>query len=257
MLSRFYQTLFEPGEHVCWGRTTYETAVRPLRWTETDEQFFVINPLKDSRRDDNVTAFRNILVEFDKLSIKEQHKLIERSGLPYSTLVYSGGKSLHVIISLETPLQSKEAYKALAKQIYKKLGGADVVDDKTSNPSRFSRAPDAIRDNGVRQDLLEVRARVPNQLLYDWLGPIELEKQSNFATFKSDSKLITIRALAFLRYGAEPGQWNTRLFGAACDLFRFGHSLEEVEQLCATVTGYLDNKDRSTIKSAYKTIHTS
>ncbi len=252
MISKFFRVLFEPGESGCFSTSPYGTEVRPLRHYDSDEQFFVINPMHTRRLDSNVTAYRNILVEFDKLNLDEQRSLIEKSGLPYSTLVYSGGKSLHAIISLQWPLTTKEAYKELVGRIYERLGGKAVVDCSTSNPSRFSRTPDAIRDNGKVQTLLEVHERVPNAELLQWLGPAPIKpKVENLITTR---KLLTGRALAFITYGAPEGEWNSALFTASCDLFRSGFTFDEAMAKLEGVTGHLDSRDKATIKSAFGTV---
>jgi hypothetical protein len=255
ILMRFWDILFEPEEQSCFGVNTYETAVEPVHTLKMSaKRFFVINPLHTSRKDDNVVAFRNILVEFDKGSIEEQRSILEKSELPYSTLVYSGGKSLHAIISLQWALTNKQDYKDLVKRVYDKLGGAAVVDTATSNPSRFSRVPGVMRENGKEQALIEIHDRIPNVELLQWLGPAPEKTKPNNVIFFSKRKLITSRAMSFLNYGAPEGAWNQSLFSAACDLFRCGYTLEEVEHLCTEITGHLDSKDRSTIRSAQRTV---
>lgn len=257
MLSKFFRTLFNPGEGICFGDSIYETRVRLQNWYDPKEQFFVINPLQGARLDANVTAHRNILVEFDKLSIENQKKLLIESGLPYSTLVFSGSKSLHAIISLEHPAANKEQYKALVKRIYDKLGGKAVVDISTSNPSRFSRTPEAIRGSGVTQTLLEVWERVPNVELLNWLGPAPITHSYPKENISNNRKMITARARSFLIYGAEPGEWNSKIFTVACDLSRCGFELDEAQELLSGVSGHLDANDRKTIQSAYNSVKSS
>lgn len=254
MQSKFFEVLFESNEQVCFSKDPYGTFVRPLSWMpQPTEQFFVINPLKEKRLDANVTSCRNILVEFDKIPLDEQKPFLVKSGLPYSTLVYSGGKSLHAIISLQWPMANKEHYKALVKRVYDKLGGKKFVDTSTSNPSRFSRTPCVTRDNGKEQTLLEVHERVPNAELLDWLGPALIEVQKAEA-WTSTRGLLPIRAIAFLKYGAEPGEWNAKLFTTACDLFRANYTLEAAFDMLTAVTGHLDSNDRKTVRSAMRTI---
>lgn len=251
-LTEFYRCLFEPGERVGWSPNIYDIDVRPLRWISTNEQFFVINPLRDGRKEEHVTAYRNILVEFDKLELDKQRAFLEEMRMPYSTLVYSGGKSMHAIISLEWPCTTLREYKALVKRVYKKLGAN--VDKQNSNSNRYSRAPEAIRDNGKEQTLLEVWGRIPLPELLQWLGPAPVEPLA-LPQYRSTSRMLTVRVQAFLRYGAPAGKWNLRLYGAACDMFRYGHSLAEVRDLLSQVTGRLDGKDLRTIASAARSIN--
>lgn len=255
MIKKFYETLFEPEERTCFSSDCYSTFLHDITPFSFGRSFFVINPMRFSRADDNVTSFRNILVEFDEGTIESQYEHLTNSGVPYSTLVFSGGKSLHAIISLEWPFTNKEEYKKFAKAIYAKIGNVDTAN---SNPSRFSRAPGAMRDNGKEQTLLEVHERVPLAELLQWLGPIvtnSVTNEANKVQFENKGRLLTATANAFLKYGAPDKQWNTRLFMASCDIFRAGYTLEEAELMLAKVTGHLDSKDRSTIKSAQRTIN--
>lgn len=243
---KFYKILFEPNEYTCWSTNIYGVNTTTVTaYPIKEENFIVINPLYGNRNDGNVTAFRNILCEFDKGSIQEQIHRLKESGLPYSTLVYSGGKSVHAIVSLEYPVSTKEDYKRLVKRIHAKLPG---VDTSTSNPSRFTRAPGAIRD-GVEQKLLEVKERVPIRKLMDWLGPEEVRIQEERVD-RYKTKILSAWSASFLRWGAEEGEWNTQLFKTACEMVRAGYTESEIQEKVYLINKYLDSKDKSTIKSA-------
>ncbi len=245
----FIAVLFDADEQTCWGRTKFDTRVSPL--VDDLALFFSINPLKDRRLDINVTAYRSILIEIDTGTIEEQKKIIDQ--IPFSTLVFSGGKSLHAIISLEEPLKTREEYDDLVKAVYIKVPEADKT---AKNPSRFSRVPEAVRENGVKQDLIAVRNRVKNSTVYEWAGvtPSTLGTRVLENRFVATHKMLPVRALAFLQYGSYPGRWNTDLFIAACDMFSVGYSKEDVEYLCRRVTGLLDKDDLRTIESARKNV---
>lgn len=245
----FLAVLFDEGEKTCWGRTKFDTRVTDVE--DPFAQFFSINPLRDKRLDINVTAYRNILVEMDMGTIEEQKKILDI--VPFSTLVFSGGKSLHAIISLETPLKNRDEYDDLVRAVYTKVPDCDK---SAKNPSRFSRVPDFERSNGVKQDLIAVRKRVSNDELYAWAG-VKKEFLGIKATqerFVASHKMLPVRALAFLQYGASIGRWNTELFIAACDMFSVGYDKDEVVYLCRRVTGYLDKDDLRTIESAQKNV---
>lgn len=230
----FYEVLFEPDELVCWSYDLYGTNLFSVSEASfIGANFFSINPLTKKRSDANVTALRNILVEFDSGTISEQQELLRQCGLPYSTLVYSGGKSLHAIISLNQPICTEAYYRAIVKKIYKKLPTAD---QKTFNPSRFSRAPGAIRENGKEQKLYEVKGRVPLNDLLAWIGPIEPINHPP-QLIRSD-KLLPIRVKAFLKYGAPEGLRNATLFNNACEMFRAG--FEEAEVIDLVLNSALD-----------------
>lgn len=255
LVVKFFKTLFNDSEHTSIVSYVEDTTVRNNVGYWNTKQYFSINPLKNSRKDSNVTAYRNILLEFDKGSIEEQLRVLKSSGIPYSTLVFSGNKSLHAIISLQEEITTRPAYDSLVAAIYKKLGGKDVVDIACKNPSRLSRLPFVERqDTGKIQTLLEVHGRVSNTDLYSWLGPYEQEKAEKYAEIpKGRVRVLSGFANHFLAFGAPKGEWNIALFKTACEMARCGYSLPEIEFECAGITGKLDKKDKATIKSAYKT----
>lgn len=141
-------------------------------------RFFCINPLKQAGKLEleNIAEYRNILVEMDTGSIEEQWKHIEGSKLPWTTCVYSGGKSLHFIISVEDGLGTLEFYNKIALIICKALG----ADTSTINPNRLSRLAGSVReDTGLEQELVEVRKSIRFADLLNWRyieAPLKLRK---------------------------------------------------------------------------------
>jgi hypothetical protein len=254
-MKNFYDTLFNPNEYVCWGKTQFDTKVYKVEDYERygNAQYFSINPLIETRLDACVTSYRNILCEFDKHSIFEQQKLLKNTELPYSTLTYSGGKSLHAIISLNTPVDSEEYYRALATAIYNKLGGKLVVDVNCKNPSRFSRTPGVFRPNGRLQELLEIKDRVSLQTLKSWIG-VEIEEPKRVVEIIGKRRILNGYTTRFLLEGAEDGEWNNTLFKAAIDMFKAGYQAEEVENMVFNINKKLFKDDRSTIKSAQRVV---
>jgi hypothetical protein len=149
-------------------------------YIEQGQQFFCINPLKEQGKLDlaNVSEYKNILVEMDSGTIEEQWLHIEASKLPWTTCVYSGGKSLHFIISFCDPIESLEQYNKVALIVCKSLG----ADTSTVNPNRLSRLANSVRDNNVVQELIEVRSQVSYKEFLNWrfgLAPVELIKKMN------------------------------------------------------------------------------
>lgn len=249
----FYNVLFNEDEGICWSDTPYGTYVIPVEsMINYRECFFSINPLKERRLDANVTSYRNILCEFDSGSKEEQLRMIEESGLPFTTLVHSGNKSYHVIISLKTALTSREEYDDLVRCVYDKL---PTVDPSGKNPSRFSRAPFAIRGENTIQELVFVKNRVDNEALYKWCNYVP-GKGVRFVV-KHELKghgLLPSRTHSFFMFGAPEGLWNSTLFESACEMCRAGFPIEEMESRTFSINGKLDKTDRRTIKSAYDTI---
>lgn len=246
----FWNTLFDEGEGTCFSVNAYGISVAKVDSVlfKNHFNFFSINPLHTRRLDANVTAYRNILLEFDEHSLAEQAKIIK--DIPYSTLVYSGGKSTHAIISLDKPLETRAEYDNLVKAIMAKCKEADP---STKNPSRFSRTPGAMR-GGVEQSLLDVRNRVSLEALQAWLGPIDLKTELPEYEHTQFHGIMKPTTRFFLHFGAEDGNWNVSLFKAACDLFRCGKTIEQVESMIYNINHLLDKEDKSTIKSAYKKV---
>lgn len=240
--------LFEPGEGICFTDTVYGTHVTPCFEVpyEPVYQFFSINPLMLTRKDANVSAYRNILVEFDEGTIGEQELLITQSKCPFTTLTFSGSKSLHMIISLETPCKTRAEYDALVNRIYTKFPSCDT---SARNPSRLSRVPNVKRDNNVLQALLAKRGRVPLDALEAWLGPASTKEKPKYV--KSDlTRILKGDTLYFLSFGATPGNWNRSLFLTALDMSRSGYESDEIIDRLAEITGHLTTADRRTIASA-------
>jgi hypothetical protein len=247
----FWTTLFDENDSTCFSTNAYGTGIIRVDSLifKNSFNFFSINPMRISRKDDNVTKFRNFLLECDELDLAKQKELLK--SIPYSTLVYSGGKSIHAIISLENPLNTKEEYNAVAKALLKKVPEADP---STKNPSRFSRVPGAMR-GGVEQKLLEVKERIPNKAFFEWLGPLSIEELVSEQPIYHQSINMSPWTRFYLFAGAQEGQRNSSLFKAACDLFRCGYSVEEVENMTYEISDLPLSEVRATIKSAYRKVN--
>jgi hypothetical protein len=160
-LADFASTLFEPGEWTCFTTSPFGVDTTSVEEMISGQPtaYFTINALRPGSRrsDNNVVSFRNFLVECDDGPLKEQHDYIKFLNVPYSTLMFSGSKSLHYIISLTEPLPNKAMYAATAKRIHKVI---EKCDHMTKNPSRLSRWPGHFRaDKQQLQHLLEVNRR--------------------------------------------------------------------------------------------------
>lgn len=122
-----------------------------LKPDREDGVFVRINPFKPnlySGSDNDVAAYRHVLVEFDDKPKAEQEKLLRDSGLPISVLIDSGGKSIHGWVRVDAA--DRKEWDARRDEIYKSIPG---IDPKNKNPSRFSRLPGAWRGEN-RQKLL-------------------------------------------------------------------------------------------------------
>ena len=113
--------------------------------------FIRVNPMKPGGCGDNdVTAFRHALLEFDGLSLEEQWGIIKETEIPATAVVYSGGKSLHAWVKIDA--KDRLEYGTRVKELFATFEsyGADT---KNKNPSRFARLAGIKR--GIKcQDLL-------------------------------------------------------------------------------------------------------
>lgn len=180
------QAAFEPHEVVAvvdcykrddgeWkpGKATMKTRAEWERWhTKSGDigklvgrtpggAFMGINPFKpgsENRSNDNVSAFRHVLVEWDGPADgsgkPDQRARIEASGLPVSVLVDSGKKSIHAWVRVDA--QTREEWEQRRDTIFKDL----QCDEKNRDLARVSRCPGAIRlvdDQPRVQKLLAVK----------------------------------------------------------------------------------------------------
>ena len=96
-------------------------------------------------KNDNVTAFRYMLLESDNMSLGKQKAILEQLELPIAAMVFSGGKSIHAIVKVDA--YSYEEYRKRVDFIYSiaQKNGFNP-DKKNRNPSRLSRMPGVMRD---------------------------------------------------------------------------------------------------------------
>lgn len=208
-LHNFLNYLFEEDEYICAGSLYDNQVTRVGRLTDglvnSVPEFFSINPLdgkedhgfmfsekykqdRPRRSDINVTKFRNFLFEMDSIPLTMQDMIMSELKFPYTTKVYSGGKSFHYILSLAEDMKlepnSPESVQAY-KQIWKRLaayidkfahehmwipfpeGKNSFIDQACCNPSRFSRYPGFERSVGDT---------VRTQTFVDASEPISLEE---------------------------------------------------------------------------------
>jgi len=125
--------------------------------------FIRLNPMcEGGAKNDDVTAFRHVLVEFDRNDKGEpipkdmQFGSIVSSGLPVSAVIDSGNKSIHAWVRVDAPDAGE--YRRRVDIIWDWLEGLSL-DKQNKNPSRLSRCPDGWRTvdgEKRRQQLLAV-----------------------------------------------------------------------------------------------------
>ena len=121
-------------------------------------EFEVLNELKDcrNRTDDNCIQHTRFLFEMDSTSLDEQLTYLNRNKDIITRCVFSGSKSLHMIIQFTDDFEQtcKDNYKEIWN-ILNKLLFDSKCDSACSNPSRLTRRPGAIRaDTNKEQKLI-------------------------------------------------------------------------------------------------------
>lgn len=191
----FWNTLFNEGEQTVYGDrvATRPKVIPPVNTPE----FFCINPIDPSidhaylldptkyaqnvprRADLNVSCFRNFLFEMDSVPLDVQLKIFQSINVPFTSLVYSGSKSIHAILSVDSlnivphTIAGIQEYKNLWIRLASYIdisakrqgfnypeGKPSFLDHSCKNPSRFSRVPGFVRDNGKTQDLIALSDRL-------------------------------------------------------------------------------------------------
>jgi len=121
-----------------------------------------INPFTPedfSGTDTSVSAYRHVLVEFDKLKKEEQVAIFNQSNLPITALIDSGGKSVHAWVRVDAP--DKSEWERRRDAIYEFLADHEP-DPQNKNPSRWSRL------GGVMRGENEQKVLALNVGAHDW-----------------------------------------------------------------------------------------
>lgn len=173
---QFFNLLFDQEDTVCVCNTPYKFEFYQKAQVNKELGRYVSinasNPATKTRRSEDVTSFRNFLVEFDDMSLTTQLEKMDAIGFPYSAVTFSGNKSLHFIISLENPVSSIKEYQLVSNWLHniinKYVGKADP---STKPPSFTTRYPNIINENGIySQKLLILNKRVSDDIFFNWLA---------------------------------------------------------------------------------------
>ncbi len=275
----FYKVLFNPEEGICFGRQAWDNRIYKLKdVTPTQWTYFSINPfLVDTdlnkvhpkwlpgrgRRDQvNLTARRNMLFEFDKISREDQIKVLKQTQFPFSTLVWSGGKSHHAIISFETSFTNKEEYTAYWLAIAKVLKKFGVdADPQCKDPGRFSRCAGSIRvENSEEQKLIKIKTRKTKEEIDAWLDShgVKPQKPSPRKEYvplievsKKESESLWAEAVRLTerKQKWEPGNRHNFRFALAINCNRVRLNPEEARSLINT---YFWKENDTTVFDALK-----
>lgn len=132
--------LFDPEDHFCYG-SFFSTqtigycdhALKGLSYTQYDKkgegrlhttEYLAMNPIKEyhTRSINGVSKFRTFLFESDSVPLGYQTRVIAYAkkyhNFPVSTLTFSGNKSKHALIVLETPIGIDSSYLSIPDVTY-------------------------------------------------------------------------------------------------------------------------------------------
>jgi hypothetical protein len=279
-----FDLLYDEDEYTCFAWRYNDTSVLPVRMQEEQRSPWIsLNPLygdmdndpetslllsarsdRGRRADINVSTFRNFLVEMDEVPLKKQWPIIRDCGLPFSTSVFSGNKSIHFVISLADPCVDKIEYDVIAQMIYRAVPAK--IDYACKIPSHLTRNPEIMRtDTKKEQRLLELRKRVSKQEILNWTESRGVKPHDVTAPPK-DQKFITGQSnlppqwvINFLYKGAPDSARNNSAFKAACVLAECGMDENEINEKFKVVPGLIKNTTEQrqitmTIKSACRRV---
>ena len=113
---------------------------------------FCVNQMKVGRRlNENVTSFRNALIEYDDISKEEQIERLLDSGLPILSMTDSCNKSVHAIVLVDA--SNAKDYKRKVVELHGALKAkyGSPCDPANKNPSRLTRLAGATRGMNTQQ----------------------------------------------------------------------------------------------------------
>lgn len=273
--------MFRAGENICVSHNKYAfhsiplteavkktvTLVpvdpqRPFEYVSSDKITLVsLNPITGFRQDANCIAFRNFLVEMDYGTSEAQLEYAKLQNLPYSAVVFSGNKSLHFLISLDTDLPNEEVWRDFAQWT---LSIMTMADQATKNPSRSIRIPGAEREPGKLQKLVEYKGPIKVTDFYDWLQmhPDEKPRKAERRVPAGTADYSNLRewAVKALTQGLNPNKGrNVQWFAIACEFALAGYDEETATDIMSEYfTPDRDFKEREwkdLIRSAFKYIY--
>lgn len=268
----YLRALYNEGEYVCLAKNQYGIKGYRLDFSRlpiTFAQFIGLNPLikGTTRKAKNAAVFRNLLVEYDLAlgTAETQLEYINKIGLPYTTAVFSGGKSVHFIISLVEPLESRALYDKLFWRLQQFEPKLDIM---CKDPLRLTRLGGALRQSGKLQSILQVNERVYLADLEKYLDSrgIPSEKPSpkkqSYHTY-SDSKFIHPKDRAILE-GKEvlaEGERYQKLRGIIARLVHFEidntpdevyNRIQQARELCGFIGQEEDKIIMKSIEGAFE-----
>lgn len=235
--------------------------VTPQRVSTKDLIFAAHNPIIGFRKDSNVTRYQNFFWEMDTGSQDLQRSYINQIGLPYSSMTWSGGKSIHVLTCLEEPI-TKTQWKLFVQW---GLNIGTLLDQQVKSPSRSIRIPGAIRpETGQEQKLIEIKGKVKLKDFTDWLEKYPhlkpkprseqkvLTSEPNWDNISPWCKYQLKNGIDFKKLGGRNKTW----FSVGCELYRANYDEETaislLKQYFQEESDFKESEFLTSIRSAYK-----
>lgn len=269
--------MFKAGETVCVSHNKYGYHSIPLENalngpvtlvspnidrefehpSTSDLTMVALNPIKGFREDINCTAYRSFLVEMDYGPLPEQIAYVKKLGMPYSAAIFSGNKSIHFLITLDTDLPSEKVYRVFSEWI---LGVMTLADPNTKNPSRSIRVPGSYREPGKKQILVEYRGVVPIKTLVEWLSlhPDAKPKEKRAHKISETPNLERIKPwiCKALVDGIIPPNRNKQWFTVGVEFALAGYSEDDTMDILNNYyspdNDFKEKEWETTIKSAFE-----
>ena len=167
---RLLEAIFKPNEYISIARSVIRTdaQTKEQSWipgpSETREfqqalsmqdfanfQFFRINPMHSKgTKDTDVAVYRHVLIDIDedeaeqRIPLEVQYGALLASGLPITSIVFSGKKSLHALVRVDA--LNLHQFKERKAKTYSRINQFVKSDPLVGNPSRFSRLPGVMRN---------------------------------------------------------------------------------------------------------------
>ncbi len=206
--------------------------------------------------DTDTRLARSFFVDFDDAVPDHAVERIERAKLPPATLIVASGRATgtHAYWVFRDTLADLAAWRGVQRALTGLVGSDPTV----TNPSRVMRLP------GTLNHKHDARCRVVSHdgpVLDSWkaLGiepaPTHSLGEYHTAGGAPNWSNLTQRTNGYLVIPSAPGERNSRLFKAACDMAANGFSREQVEAKLAPLAtqrdGLPDSETRTTIAKAF------
>jgi hypothetical protein len=224
----------------------FET-INPVNWKKT--KISEESGLKYiDRTDKNCIFLGNFIFECDNISLAEQEELIARNKNLINRCVFSGSKSYHNRVTLQSDClpKNKDEYRFI-HNLFNHLFFEGKADKSCGNPSRLTRRPSHVRTfkaiyKGIEQVLI---FQNNNIFYYDWMSDYKRKKEDEEflaelqscissrprSYFKTDSEyreVINQEARAFLEGTVLDGTKHETLPSAVASFKAHGWSMREV-----------------------------